>query len=83
MPAWQTIDTAPKGEPDEWGDVRGPDLLLYLGAEKPLCVGHWSKDDYQEVGEWEGYYTEIISRESTTGIGGRPTHWMPLPEDRP
>lgn len=76
MSKWQPIETHPKNDP----------VLVYASGQQFVA---WFQDDatdeWHEPGEaasdWDQMWLVTDNRNGPYPLrGGRPTHWMPLPE---
>lgn len=69
MSEWQTIDTAPRGEPGS----SGPDFLAFQDGK--MVVGFF----YNWVHSGEMFGISHVSGYEYEYDVEKPTHWMPLP----
>lgn len=70
---WRPIETAPKD--GSWILLRGESG--YVRTPYRVAVGHWAVE-YRPLSPWQ-----TSERCSFGDDGAPPTHWMPLPEEKP
>lgn len=87
MTDWQPIETIPKGEPDEYGDRKGPLVLVWIPDKGFPWVARWvSEHDREEICSTYSESMAAADGDWHVQLDGHPrpqfnpTHWAALPK---